>query len=165
MFTCYDCLRYMLKEGSRFSQRQVASELIQWPESYFYPSQSQLLGEENQRSFQALYTANQMVNVCDVTDPSTFPAARDLAAAIFSQRNGESQHTIHAMGHCHIDSGESSTALPLLSPGGQGVLPKGRTGCPWAPGTGYHALREGNGTSVLPHSWFVIEAMCGCESG
>ncbi|OPJ70121.1 alpha-mannosidase 2C1 [Patagioenas fasciata monilis] len=65
---------------------------------------AQLLGEENQRSFQALYTANQMVNVCDVTDPSTFPAAHDLAAAIFSQRNGESQHTIHAVGHCHIDS-------------------------------------------------------------
>ncbi|XP_074694175.1 alpha-mannosidase 2C1 isoform X2 [Strix aluco] len=65
---------------------------------------AQLLGEENQRSFQALYTANQMVNMCDVTDPSTFPAARDLAAAIFSQRNGESQHTIHAVGHCHIDS-------------------------------------------------------------
>uniref|UniRef100_A0A8C9NH97 alpha-mannosidase n=1 Tax=Serinus canaria TaxID=9135 RepID=A0A8C9NH97_SERCA len=65
---------------------------------------AQLLGEENQRSFQALYTANQMVNVCDVTDPSTFPAARDLAAAIFSQGNGQSQHTIHAVGHCHIDS-------------------------------------------------------------
>uniref|UniRef100_A0A8C0ZKB1 alpha-mannosidase n=1 Tax=Cyanistes caeruleus TaxID=156563 RepID=A0A8C0ZKB1_CYACU len=65
---------------------------------------AQLLGEENQRSFQALYTANQMVNVCDVTDLSTLPAARDLAAAIFSQRNGESQHTIHAVGHCHIDS-------------------------------------------------------------
>ncbi|GAB0193978.1 alpha-mannosidase 2C1 [Grus japonensis] len=65
---------------------------------------AKLLGEENQRSFHALYTANQMINVCDVTDPSTFPAARDLAAAIFSQRNGESQHTIHAMGHCHIDS-------------------------------------------------------------
>ncbi|XP_038041012.2 alpha-mannosidase 2C1 isoform X1 [Anas platyrhynchos] len=65
---------------------------------------AQLLGEENQRSFQALYTANQMVNVCDVTDPATFPAARSLAAAIFNQKNGESQHTIHAMGHCHIDS-------------------------------------------------------------
>ncbi|XP_035409709.1 alpha-mannosidase 2C1 isoform X2 [Cygnus atratus] len=65
---------------------------------------AQLLGEENQRSFQALYAANQMVNVCDVTDPATFPAARDLAAAVFGQRNGESQHTIHAMGHCHIDS-------------------------------------------------------------
>lgn len=129
----------MLK-GGRFSWRQVTSGLI-------HPSQPQLLGEENQRSFQALYAANQIVNVCDVTDPSTFPAARDLAAAIFSQRNGESQHTIHAMGHCHIDSGESSTAFPLLSPGGQGVLPRGRTG------TGYHALGEGNGTSVLPHSW------------
>uniref|UniRef100_A0A8C3LKI4 Alpha-mannosidase 2C1 n=1 Tax=Chrysolophus pictus TaxID=9089 RepID=A0A8C3LKI4_CHRPC len=65
---------------------------------------AQLLGEENQRSFQALYAANQIVNVCDVKDPSTFPAAQELAAAIFSQRNGESQHTIHAMGHCHIDS-------------------------------------------------------------
>lgn len=75
-------------------------------------SQPQLLGEENQRSFQALYAANQMVNVCDVTDPATFPAARSLAAAVFNQKNGESQHTIHAMGHCHIDSGESSTACP-----------------------------------------------------
>ncbi|NXA52427.1 MA2C1 mannosidase, partial [Nothocercus julius] len=65
---------------------------------------AQLLGEEDQRSFQALYAANQMVNVCDVTDPATFPAARRLAARIFSQKNGESQHTIHAMGHCHIDS-------------------------------------------------------------
>lgn len=72
--------------------------------------QPQLLGEENQRSSQALCAATQMVNVCDVTDPSTFPAARALAAAIFSQRNGESQHSIHAMGHCHIDSGESSPA-------------------------------------------------------
>ncbi|KYO21285.1 alpha-mannosidase 2C1 [Alligator mississippiensis] len=62
------------------------------------------LGEKNQRSFQALYTANQMVNLCDVTDPSTFTAAHQLASTFFSQRNGESQHTIHAMGHCHIDS-------------------------------------------------------------
>lgn len=78
-----------------------------------YCSHPQLLGEENQRSFQALYAANQMVNMCDVTDPSTFPAARHLAAAVFSQRNGDSQHTIHAMGHCHIDSGKRGTALPL----------------------------------------------------
>ncbi|KAM8804642.1 alpha-mannosidase 2C1 [Eudromia elegans] len=65
---------------------------------------AQHLGEENQRSFQALYAANQIVNVCDVRDPATFPAARRLAAGIFGQKNGESQHTIHAMGHCHIDS-------------------------------------------------------------
>ncbi|XP_060116165.1 alpha-mannosidase 2C1 [Heteronotia binoei] len=65
---------------------------------------AKLLGEENQRSFQALYTANQMVNLCDVTDPSTFPLAREVARSVFGQKNGDSQHVIHAMGHCHIDS-------------------------------------------------------------
>ncbi|KAM7151591.1 alpha-mannosidase 2C1 isoform 2-T2 [Macrochelys suwanniensis] len=65
---------------------------------------AKLLGEENQRSFQTLYVANQMVNLLDVTDSSTFPAVRQLASSIFSQKNGESQHMIHAMGHCHIDS-------------------------------------------------------------
>ncbi|XP_035883525.1 alpha-mannosidase 2C1 isoform X2 [Phyllostomus discolor] len=62
------------------------------------------LGEDNQRSFQALYTANQIVNVCDPAEPETFPAAQDLASKFFGQRGGESQHTIHAMGHCHIDT-------------------------------------------------------------
>ncbi|ELW70646.1 Alpha-mannosidase 2C1 [Tupaia chinensis] len=62
------------------------------------------LGQDNQRSFQALYTANQMVNVCDPARPETFPAARALASRFFGQRGGESQHTIHAMGHCHIDT-------------------------------------------------------------
>ncbi|XP_077173478.1 alpha-mannosidase 2C1 [Paroedura picta] len=65
---------------------------------------AQHLGEENQRSFQALYAANQMVNLCDVTDPSTFPLARNVARSVFGQKNGDSQHVIHAMGHCHIDS-------------------------------------------------------------
>nr|XP_056721816.1 alpha-mannosidase 2C1 [Euleptes europaea] len=65
---------------------------------------AKLLGEENQRSFQALYAANQMVNLCDVTDPSTFPVVREVARSVFGQKNGDSQHVIHAMGHCHIDS-------------------------------------------------------------
>ncbi|XP_053451961.1 alpha-mannosidase 2C1 isoform X1 [Nycticebus coucang] len=62
------------------------------------------LGEDNQRSFQALYTANQMVNVCDPAKPETFPLAQTLASQFFGQRGGESQHTIHATGHCHIDT-------------------------------------------------------------
>ncbi|KAM7158118.1 alpha-mannosidase 2C1 isoform 2-T2 [Molossus nigricans] len=62
------------------------------------------LGEDNQRSFQALYTANQIVNVCDPAQPETFLMAQDLASKFFGQRGGESQHTIHAMGHCHIDT-------------------------------------------------------------
>ncbi|CAO2634917.1 Alpha-mannosidase 2C1 [Lemmus lemmus] len=62
------------------------------------------LGEDNQRSFQALYTANQMVNVCDPAQPETYSAAEALASKFFGQHGGESQHTIHAMGHCHIDT-------------------------------------------------------------
>ncbi|XP_027779422.2 alpha-mannosidase 2C1 isoform X2 [Marmota flaviventris] len=62
------------------------------------------LGEDNQRSFQALYTANQMVNVCDPAQPETYPVAQALASRFFGQCGGESQHTIHAMGHCHIDT-------------------------------------------------------------
>uniref|UniRef100_A0A3Q4AHU8 alpha-mannosidase n=1 Tax=Mola mola TaxID=94237 RepID=A0A3Q4AHU8_MOLML len=62
------------------------------------------LGEGEQRGYQALFTANEMVNLCDPTDPSSFSKAHSLAHSFFSQRNGESQHTIHAMGHCHIDS-------------------------------------------------------------
>lgn len=62
------------------------------------------LGEDNQRSFQALYTANQMVNICDPAQPETYPAAEALASKFFGQRGGESQHTIHATGHCHIDT-------------------------------------------------------------
>lgn len=76
-------------------------------ESLKYRTLLQGLGEDNQRSFQALYTANQMVNVCDPGQPDTFPAAKALASKFFGQHGGESQHTIHAIGHCHIDTGRA----------------------------------------------------------
>ncbi|XP_064169237.1 alpha-mannosidase 2C1 [Anguilla rostrata] len=62
------------------------------------------LGEGEQRGYQALFTVNEMVNLCDPADPSSFAAAHALAQKFFSQKNGQSQHTVHAMGHCHIDS-------------------------------------------------------------
>ncbi|XP_033997413.1 alpha-mannosidase 2C1 isoform X1 [Trematomus bernacchii] len=62
------------------------------------------LGEGEQRGFQALFTVNEMVNLCDPSDPSSFSRAHSLAHTFFSQRNGDSQHVAHAMGHCHIDS-------------------------------------------------------------
>ncbi|XP_044049172.1 alpha-mannosidase 2C1 isoform X2 [Siniperca chuatsi] len=62
------------------------------------------LGEGEQRGYQALFTVNEMVNLCDPFNPSSFSKAHRLAHNFFSQRNGESQHTAHAMGHCHIDS-------------------------------------------------------------
>uniref|UniRef100_A0A4W5K957 Mannosidase alpha class 2C member 1 n=1 Tax=Hucho hucho TaxID=62062 RepID=A0A4W5K957_9TELE len=78
--------------------------LSHWPVGLPSSASSQLLGEGEQRGYQALFTANEMVNLCEPTNPSSFPAARSLAQKFFSQRNGESQHTVHAMGHCHIDS-------------------------------------------------------------
>ncbi|XP_072409308.1 alpha-mannosidase 2C1 isoform X1 [Chiloscyllium punctatum] len=62
------------------------------------------LGIENQHSYQALYTANKMVNACDVEDRSTFAKVHRLASDFLQQENGKSQHTVHAMGHCHIDT-------------------------------------------------------------
>ncbi|XP_030221274.1 alpha-mannosidase 2C1 [Gadus morhua] len=62
------------------------------------------LGEGEQRGYQALFTVNQMVNLCDPAQPDSFPKARALAESFFTQRNGGSQHTVHAMGHCHIDT-------------------------------------------------------------
>ncbi|XP_027029258.2 alpha-mannosidase 2C1 [Tachysurus fulvidraco] len=63
-----------------------------------------VLGEGDQRGYQALFTANEMVNLCDPNNPSTFSSARNLAQKFFRQKNGQSQHIVHAMGHCHIDT-------------------------------------------------------------
>uniref|UniRef100_A0AAR2LJC4 alpha-mannosidase n=1 Tax=Pygocentrus nattereri TaxID=42514 RepID=A0AAR2LJC4_PYGNA len=63
-----------------------------------------VLGEGEQRGYQALFTVNEMVNLCDPANPSSYSSAQDLAQKFFSQRNGQSQHVVHAMGHCHIDS-------------------------------------------------------------
>uniref|UniRef100_A0A3P8UMG9 alpha-mannosidase n=1 Tax=Cynoglossus semilaevis TaxID=244447 RepID=A0A3P8UMG9_CYNSE len=62
------------------------------------------LGEEEQRGYQALFTVNEMVNLCDPSDPSSFTKAHMLAHKFFSQKNGDSQHCVHTMGHCHIDT-------------------------------------------------------------
>ncbi|XP_038072171.1 alpha-mannosidase 2C1-like [Patiria miniata] len=60
--------------------------------------------ETDQRSFQALYTVNSMVNICTVGNPDSYRQARQVAQKFFSQAPGSSCHTVHAMGHAHIDS-------------------------------------------------------------
>ncbi|PVD24905.1 hypothetical protein C0Q70_15398 [Pomacea canaliculata] len=59
---------------------------------------------EAERGFQALYAANDFVNTCDPKNRETYHRASDIAKKFFKQRNGESQHTIYAMGHSHIDT-------------------------------------------------------------
>ncbi|XP_059170192.1 alpha-mannosidase 2C1-like [Physella acuta] len=62
------------------------------------------LPEDNQRGYQALYAVNDIINHLDVTDRRTFRGAQDVAQNFFDQRNGQSQHTLYAMGHAHIDT-------------------------------------------------------------
>ncbi|XP_005113086.2 alpha-mannosidase 2C1 [Aplysia californica] len=66
---------------------------------------AQELPDQDQRGYQALYTVNKMINMIDFEDRSTLKAARNLALEFFNQKNGESQHTLYAMGHAHMDTG------------------------------------------------------------
>ncbi|XP_071483559.1 alpha-mannosidase 2C1-like [Diadema antillarum] len=60
--------------------------------------------EDDQRSFQALYTVNKMVNACDTDKLETYVAAREICQKFLAQRNGDGVHNIHACGNAHIDS-------------------------------------------------------------
>lgn len=62
------------------------------------------LSQESPRAFQALYTANDIVNACqDLSDGTAFQRAHEIAVGFLNQTNGESQHQVHAVGNCHID--------------------------------------------------------------
>ncbi|XP_071792288.1 alpha-mannosidase 2C1-like [Asterias amurensis] len=60
--------------------------------------------ETDQRSFQSLYTMNSIVNACTVGDRESYKLAGQIARKFFSETPGSSSHTVHAMGHAHIDS-------------------------------------------------------------
>nr|XP_058950702.1 alpha-mannosidase 2C1-like [Pocillopora verrucosa] len=62
------------------------------------------LSQENPRAFQALYTANDIVNACqNWSNDGSLQRAHEIATRFFKQTNGESQHQVHAVGNCHID--------------------------------------------------------------
>jgi len=62
------------------------------------------LPQESPRAFEALYTANDIVNTCqDLSDRTALQRAHEIATRFLKQKNGESQHQIHAVGNCHID--------------------------------------------------------------
>lgn len=58
---------------------------------------------DSPRRTQALYTANDVINAVDVSDPLTYDAGRQIAAKFLSCENGQSQVVIHSMLHSHID--------------------------------------------------------------
>ncbi|XP_052092511.1 alpha-mannosidase 2C1-like [Mytilus californianus] len=61
------------------------------------------LPRQNQRVYQALFTANHAVNICSDRKEDSVKTALQVTKAFLAEKNGGSQHTIHAMGHCHID--------------------------------------------------------------
>ncbi|KAI0234645.1 Alpha-mannosidase 2C1 [Lamellibrachia satsuma] len=60
------------------------------------------LPEESNRSYQLLYGVNDMMNACQCQ--SSYNRAREIAQKLLSERNSEMQHTLCAIGHCHIDT-------------------------------------------------------------
>ncbi|KAK2183302.1 hypothetical protein NP493_317g02034 [Ridgeia piscesae] len=60
------------------------------------------LPEESNRSYQLLYGVNEMVTTCQ--SQSNYSRARDIAHTLLSETNSQSQHTLCAVGHCHIDT-------------------------------------------------------------
>ena len=56
------------------------------------------------RGLEALRVGNAVINVMRVADRSTWPAAQSLLRAYLSATLGSAAPTIHAVGHCHIDT-------------------------------------------------------------
>lgn len=65
---------------------------------------AQHLPTNTARGGQALFAANAMVNVIQLTERATWDVARDIAAQFLSARAGEGQHQLSAVGHAHIDT-------------------------------------------------------------
>ena len=63
-----------------------------------------LLPPNSPRAGQALWTANEMMNVCQLDDSTSWPKAREIAAKFLQQHNGSSQHELSAIGYAHLDT-------------------------------------------------------------
>ena len=62
------------------------------------------LPQNNPRGAQALYAANKMIDLIDLSDRSTWESARQVARDYLSDRAGEGQLNLSAVGHAHIDT-------------------------------------------------------------
>ena len=57
---------------------------------------------------EAILTANDVINHLvreDFTD-AAYERATEITAKFYSEGAAKSRHVVHAMGHCHIDTGE-----------------------------------------------------------
>jgi alpha-mannosidase len=59
---------------------------------------------EGSRRGQLLYALNVAANVFDEIDPASFAQTRAILNGVLNKRNGDSTHTVSAIGHAHIDT-------------------------------------------------------------
>ena len=62
------------------------------------------LPEDSQRRGELLYALNESVNRYDHSDLTTIASARAALKEVLAKRNGDTVHTISAIGHAHIDT-------------------------------------------------------------
>lgn len=62
------------------------------------------LPETSRRRGELRYALNESLNRLDFDDAATVPAAREALAGVMASRNGDTSHTISAVGHAHIDT-------------------------------------------------------------
>ncbi|KAI8334604.1 hypothetical protein BC941DRAFT_472537 [Chlamydoabsidia padenii] len=60
--------------------------------------------QESSRARQALWTLNEVINLFIIHDSSTTKKCLDLTKAFLSTSNGQGEHQITSIGHCHIDT-------------------------------------------------------------
>jgi alpha-mannosidase len=65
---------------------------------------AEFLPKNSPRAGQALWTANEMINIINPNDKSTWQEAREYAAKFLSETNGASQHNLSAIGYAHLDT-------------------------------------------------------------
>ncbi|KAJ1671279.1 Glycoside hydrolase, 38 vacuolar alpha mannosidase, partial [Coemansia sp. RSA 25] len=56
------------------------------------------------RAWQALATANAMINAFELGDDESIKKARAIGAPFFAAKGGEANHQVYAIGNCHIDT-------------------------------------------------------------
>eukprot|EP00826_Nyctotherus_ovalis_P006400 TRINITY_DN1150_c0_g2_i1.p1 TRINITY_DN1150_c0_g2~~TRINITY_DN1150_c0_g2_i1.p1 ORF type:complete len:982 (-),score=326.77 TRINITY_DN1150_c0_g2_i1:100-3045(-) len=76
---------------------------LYWDFKVIYESAKQLDTSKESRADQALLIGNEIVNTCVPKDKSTYAPSRAVARRFFATKNPGSQHTVYAVGHCHID--------------------------------------------------------------
>lgn len=58
--------------------------------------------EDSVRGSQALYTANRIMNVFSAGDDRSIVEALKISREFLNAKNGDAQHEVYAVGHCHI---------------------------------------------------------------